>query len=59
MQYRTNRARHLAAAISGIIAFSSNAYADSDSQTLQNEVQALRKEVAELRAGGSDRAGIS
>lgn len=49
MQYRNKNVRQLALAISGIFVASCNAYAQ-DNPTLQDEVQTLKKEVAELRA---------
>ena len=50
MRYRMNRVRPLAVAMLGAAAFSSSAYAEGDYQALQNEVQMLRQELAELRA---------
>lgn len=50
MRYRTNRAQLISAAVLGMAAVSSNAYAEGDYQALQNEVQALRQELSELRA---------
>ncbi len=49
MQNFRNRSHYLVLAISGIFVAFSNAYAE-DNPTLQDEVQALKKEVAELRA---------
>ena len=51
MKYRINRSRHFSAMVMlGLAAASSNAYAEGDYQALQNEVQALRQELSELRA---------
>src|SRR5574340_1161324 len=50
VQRRTHKVSQFAAALLGMSALDSSAYADDDYQALQNEVQALRQEVSELRA---------
>ncbi|WP_018079097.1 hypothetical protein [Thiobacillus denitrificans] len=51
MKYRISSSRHcLVMVMLSLAAASSNVYAESDYQALQNEVQALRQELSELRA---------
>jgi len=51
MKYQISRSRYLIGAILlGMAAVSGNTFAESGYQALQNEVQALRQELSDLRA---------
>ncbi|MHB1213970.1 MAG: c-type cytochrome [Thiobacillus sp.] len=56
MRYIRNKVRHSAAAILGLAAVTSNAYADSGYQALENEVQMPRKGESELDELGRGQA---